>query len=110
MKDGLYHYKVFWPFGELRPVFSLVPSKHAIHRALELNVNMPRHFLPRASKVFEIEVKAGEIFKIGARQKMDEGRDVCFVFDTDSKVIRTVWINLAKDNHFTLNKGVYVRG
>ena len=109
MKDGLYHHKVFWPFSDFRPVFSLSYSNHAIFRANELNIELPRHFLPRVADVFEVEVKDGKIFKIAARQKLGDGRCVCYPFNYEEGFVRTVWMNLESDKHHTLDKNRYVR-
>ncbi len=111
MKDGLYHKEIGFPKElTVSPVFGLTASVHALNRAQELNVpTVPKNFLPRNAEVIEIEVSEGKAKKILARESLDKFRDLCYVFLTDTKLIKTVWINMVDDKHATLDRSRFVR-
>ncbi len=111
MKDGTYHKAVGFPKGlTLAPVFNLTAGIHAREQAHARNVaKIPSHFLPRLADVIEIEMKAGKIVKILARQALDNLRDLCFVFLPEEKFIKTLWTNEVTDKHFTLDKSKFIK-
>lgn len=111
MKNGTYHKTLGFPAEvSLRPVLGLVASGHARERAGELNIKeIPLMFSPATSEVIELTVNNNTVEKILARKSLDEKRDVCYVFLTATKVIKTVWVNMKDDKHFTLDKTRFVR-
>lgn len=110
MKDGLYNKAVGLPKGfEVSPVLCLRYSVHARERAIENRVELPKHFLPRVAEVVEVEVVNGAVHKIVARQSFNATHDVCFVLLMAEKLVKTVWVNLRSDRHFTLDKGRFTR-
>lgn len=111
MKDGLYHKEVGFPTDlTIAPVFGLVPAAHAKFRAMELNVGeIPKVFRPANAQVIEVEVVNGKAVKILARQSLDKFRDLCYVFLTETRLIKTVWINMVDDTHSTLDRSRFVK-
>lgn len=110
MKDGLYHVDVGLPKLTFGAVLGLVPSQHALFRAAELRIpEVPRMFSPASSKVIEVEIRAGKVVKLLARKTLDETRDLCYVFLTETKLVKTVWINQKSDTHTTLDRTRFVR-
>jgi hypothetical protein len=111
MTDGLYH-KVFGFPKEIviKPVFNLVLGYHAERRLYDLHIaeHMPKHFLPGVAEVIEIEVINGKVHKILARQSIGNNRDICYPFLLESKLVKTVWINMSDDTHVTLDKTRFV--
>jgi len=79
MKDGLYHKSIGFPEGVvIKPMFGLKHSGHVKMREMEWNVSAPKHFLPRVSNVFEIEIRCGKLLKIVARASLGNGTDICY--------------------------------
>lgn len=110
MKDGLYHTATGFPKLTFGAILGLVPSAHASLRAAELRAGeVPRMFSPATSKVIEVEIVKGKVSKILARKTLDETRDLCYVFLTETKVVKTVWINDKADKHYTLDKSRFTR-
>lgn len=105
-KDGTYNVAVGFPKGvEFTDIGGLTPSFHARTRAADLNIGrIPTSFSPKRAKVVEITVEQGTVTKILAREELDTHRDLCYVFLTGSRLIKTVWINTKCDKHYTLDR------
>jgi hypothetical protein len=107
----LYHAEIGFPSRmKFRPVSGLIPSNHATFAARNDRygiIPMPTDFDPAIWQVVEIEVVNGALHKIVARKPLDEKNDVVMAFIVQSKVIKTVWINVRDDSHKTLDRSVY---
>jgi hypothetical protein len=59
--------------------------------------------------IFEVELTDGSISKIVIRipYEEDDYYDICLVLEYTSRVIKTVWLNEATDNHVTLDLSKY---
>ena len=107
----LYHKEIgFPPKLKFKAVEGLIPSMHALREASNDrygNMPIPTAFDPLTWDVIEVELLNGALNKIVARKPIDAARDVVMVFLTQSKLIKTLWINEAKDNHRTLDRSAY---
>lgn len=109
IKDGLYHKDVFLPKELAIPqLSSLIVSRHAQTRSEQLNVRLPRDFIPQIGQVIEAEVVQGKLHKIVVRQPWNAAVDICYPLLVQTKVIKTVWTNSRTDTHLTLDKTRYV--
>jgi len=63
----------------------------------------------RLPDVFEIGVEGKQIVKVAVRRKYDDRYDISIVFNKDSGVVRTAWLNERTDRHSTLDASKYCR-
>lgn len=109
----LYHASIGFPKALRIPTLlrGLVYGYHAKTEALKDRygkiLDLPKDFDAREAKIFEIETINGVITKIAFRQTLDEAKDICVVFIPQTMQVKTVWINLKSDKHFTLDKTKY---
>ena len=108
----LFHFEVGFPAGlSFTPLFNLTPSVHAKQESVKDFrgiITLPKHFLPRTSKVIEVETDwKGELVKILARQPHDDKNDVVFAISVKNKVIKTAWLQNKDDLHKTLDRSKY---
>jgi len=111
----LFHSDVFMPARYKQPIFEgeLKYGSHAKGAGKSDrygSIELPRVFDATKAQLIEVEYDESEdkIVKQVWRQPLDEARDVILVINPDG-FVRTVWINMRKDKHRTLNAARYVR-
>lgn len=111
----LFHAEVFMPASYARPIHEgeLKYGKHALSEATVDRygyIPLPQSFTAAQAQLIEAEVDAStnEVVKQVWRQKLDAERDIVLVINRGG-FVRTVWVNLRKDKHHTLNRSKYVR-
>ena len=109
----LFHREVFMPETLLNQIVGKeVKFSFSHHAKSECRNDRYGFIIPptsvkvEASKVVELESTDGKVSKVVYRQALDAQRDIVLVFLPDG-FVKTLWINLASDNHRTLNKGAF---
>lgn len=61
--------------------------------------------------IIEIEVEGNTVTKVLIRQKYDSVKDICIAFIPQSRVafVKTLWLNMTTDKHYTLDETKYNR-
>lgn len=81
-------------------------SNHAIKMSKKRSFEIPKSIYLITDDIIEIKVKEDQLFRVLARQKYNNSKDICVVFNTDYKLI-TAWLIDKNDTHTTLDKSVY---
>ena len=109
-----YHAEIGFPKNITVPSKTYESLKYGPHATKEamsdrygMIVNLPTSFDPKDGYLFEIEVLNNKVIKCAYRIKYDETRDLIIVVIPQSNVVKTVWINVRSDKHFTLNRELY---
>ena len=109
----IFHHSIGFPSTFRRPIgnFYTKPSRHAIARAQEKRIDIPRIVNLSDFDIIELEITNGRIAKMVIRGEYDDYDDICMAvnFDRGSLFIRTVWLNDINDTHNTLDTSKYGR-
>lgn len=111
----LFHKDVFMPPSAKSPVFEgrLKYSHHAITASQDDRfgaIPLPEMFSVSNAELIESELSddGKTVLKQVWRQQLDEKRDLILVI-TRSGQVKTVWVNLRRDKHRTLQTSKYVQ-
>lgn len=101
-KDKKFPNFITLPKGTIR--FTL--SDHARQRSKENNFELPKSMYIIEEDIIEVKVKNKEIWRVLVRQKYNDTKDICVVFNMNFKLI-TAWLIDQEDNHSTLDASEY---
>jgi len=116
---ALYHKDVYLPSELLEQVpkesIRLKYGTHAKHACKDDKFGRvvgPPQLNPATCDIFELEDRAGKLVKFLARMSYDHRRDITVVIACDKNneyFVKTLWLNLKTDKHWSLNKKNYVK-
>lgn len=120
MKDGLYHYEVYWEDkiqnqidAALNSGFPLQFDKHAIENKYKRKISINNITIEKLKNgyCFEAEVKRDKVVKFVIRYGYNDIYDICSVWqpNVDCLYCRTIWLNKKNDKHLTLDENKYVQ-
>ena len=114
MATYLFHSAVFMP-DAYKPLIhrgKLIYSQHAQAEAQSDRygeIKLPKTVNTRDAKLIECEYDPSRerVIKQVWRQRLDDKRDIVLAI-TDAGTVKTAWINLSSDQHFSLKRERYV--
>lgn len=107
----LYHFQLCIPPLYKKPVFEgmLEYSSHALREAQSDrygSIPLPERFEARGATLIEVEAVDSVVVKQLWRKPIDESRDLVMAI-TSEGTVKTVWVNVRKDKHNTLDPRRY---
>jgi hypothetical protein len=112
MNSNLYHREIYMPKGVLaleNYKLELRATAHAKIAATQDRygiVKIPAAIEFHGRDVVEAEFVNGKLSKVVVRLPYDSRRDAIFVANVDG-TLKTVWFNLSRDRHSTLDRSKY---
>ncbi|MBD5584021.1 MAG: hypothetical protein HDQ88_02985 [Clostridia bacterium] len=119
MKDGLYHYEVFWK-DEIQNQIDIALNsglpfkfdKHATDNKFKRSISIDGITTEKLKKgyCFEAEVKNDKVVKFVIRYGYNDTYDLVTVWNPRAKCLycKTIWLNEKDDKHITLDESKYV--
>lgn len=121
LKDGVYNKAIYWPMNlemmieeKMATRYEIAYTNHYSERCEQWDVPWSCYKAALYGEIIEAEIQNGVIVKIVTRltnnKRPDE--DICFaiMLEEDAARVKTVWVNMKYDNHYTIKKEKYVNG
>lgn len=109
----IFHHSIGFPSNFRRPIgnFYTKPSRHAIARAQEKRIDIPRIVNLNDFDIIELEMTNGRIAKMVIRGEYDDYDDICMAIIPKRGImfVKTAWLNHWNDSHKTLDRSRYGR-
>lgn len=111
----LFHTEIFMPASAKSPLHkgALRYTNHALSESQKDrfgDIKLPVMFDPETAQLIESELSddGSTVIKQVWRQPLDDKRDLVLALGPNG-CVKTVWINLKRDKHRTLDRSKYVR-